>query len=520
MQTTLRFSTAGSVDDGKSTLIGRLLFDTNGAYEDQIEAVKKSKVNRSGREMDLSLLTDGLRAEREQGITIDVAYRFFQTAGRRFRIADTPGHEQYTRNMATGASTSEAAIILVDAIKGISRQTLRHATISHLLGIEHLIFAVNKMDAMDWREDVFAAIRAELAAQSRRWEGAKLYFLPVSALDGDNVAWRSPKVAWYTGPSLLELLEDLEASPSPAPFRFPVQYVVRPGDGFRGFAGQVASGIARPGDEVTILPSGRETRIKEIVTFDGPLEAAEEGDSITLVLEDEVDVSRGDVIALRQARPEVGRHFSADLVWMSEEPLEVGEPVLFRAGPREVSAKIQRVEWLLDPETGEHLSAHGGKLNDLLRVDLESTQPIAFDPYRQSRQTGSFILIHPRSNRTIAAGMIVRGLDRTRRKGGGLAFDLGPVTGGERVERYGNVPATLWSEDPDLLERILFEHGAFVVRWQDSLSARPVPADLEAAGAIVIAEGGLLVPLDRPLDFLEDHGILVPRDRYREGEGI
>jgi sulfate adenylyltransferase large subunit len=241
---TLRFSTAGSVDDGKSTLIGRLLLDTNGAYEDQIEAVKKSKVNRSGREMDLSLLTDGLRAEREQGITIDVAYRFFATPARRFRIADTPGHEQYTRNMATGASTSDAAIILVDAIKGVSRQTLRHATISHLLGIEHLIFAINKMDAVEWSFATFDRIRQELEAAARRWPGAQLHFVPVSALDGDNVVFPSPKVDWYTGPALLHLLETLEVSPAAAPFRFPVQYVIRPGDGFRGFAGQVASGVS------------------------------------------------------------------------------------------------------------------------------------------------------------------------------------------------------------------------------------------------------------------------------------
>ena len=223
MQTTLRFSTAGSVDDGKSTLIGRLLFDTNGAYDDQIEAVRNSKVNRSGRELDLSLLTDGLRAEREQGITIDVAYRFFATAKRRFRIADTPGHEQYTRNMATGASTSDAAIILVDAIKGVSRQTLRHATISSLLGIEHLIFAVNKMDAMDWREDVYAGICAELRRHCSRWPGARLHYLPVSALDGDNVARRGGRAAWYNGPSLLDLIETLEISPAPAPNRIPMQ---------------------------------------------------------------------------------------------------------------------------------------------------------------------------------------------------------------------------------------------------------------------------------------------------------
>lgn len=513
--TTLRFSTAGSVDDGKSTLIGRLLFDTKGAYEDQIEAVKKSKVNRSGREIDLSLLTDGLNAEREQGITIDVAYRFFATATRRFRIADTPGHEQYTRNMATGASTSDAAIILVDAIKGVSRQTLRHATISHLLGIEHLIFAINKMDAMAWSEDVFNAIKAKLTEQSSRWPGANLHYLPVSALDGDNVAWRSEKVTWYNGPSLLDLLETLKVSPAAAPFRFPVQYVVRPSDGFRGFAGRIASGEVHPGDAIVVLPSGRRATIKEISTFDGPLPKAHEGQSITLVLNEEVDISRGDLIALETARPELSRHFEADLVWMAEEPLEPGTPYLLRSATRELSAKITRIEWALDPETGNHLKANSAHLNDILRVSIETTQPLAFDPYTRCRETGSLILVHPRTNRTIAAGMIVRGAQKTVRNTESLAFDLGPVTPGERVERYGHMPAVLTSKDPDLLERILFEHGALVLCWQGE-----VPKQLEDSGAIIIADHGLEVPTDNALEFLESAGILLRRSDFISGEGI
>ena len=515
MQTTLRFSTAGSVDDGKSTLIGRLLFDTKGAYEDQIEAVKKSKVNRSGREIDLSLLTDGLNAEREQGITIDVAYRFFATATRKFRIADTPGHEQYTRNMATGASTSDAAIILVDAIKGVSRQTLRHATISHLLGIEHLIFAINKMDAMAWSEQVFTAIQSKLQDQSKRWPGAKFHYLPVSALDGDNVAWRSEKVTWYNGPSLLDLLENLEVSPAAAPFRFPVQYVVRPGDGFRGFAGRIASGTVRPGDAIVVLPSGRRATVKEISTFNGNLAVAAEGQSITLVLNEEVDVSRGDVIALETARPELSRHFEADLVWMAEEPLEPGTPYLLRSATRELSAKIARIDWALDPETGDHLKATEAHLNDILRVDIETTQPLAFDPYTKCRETGSFILVHPRTNRTIAAGMIVRGAQKTVRSAVNLAFDLGPVTAGERVERYGHMPAVVSSKNPDLLERILFEHGALVLRWQGT-----VPQSLLDSGAIVIADSGLEVPEEGQLEFLEAAGILLRRNDFISGEGI
>jgi sulfate adenylyltransferase large subunit len=517
MQTTLRFSTAGSVDDGKSTLIGRLLFDTNGAYEDQIEAVKQSKVNRSGRAIDLSLLTDGLRAEREQGITIDVAYRFFATPTRRFRIADTPGHEQYTRNMATGASTSDAAVILVDAIKGVSRQTLRHASISHLLGIEHLIFAINKMDAVGWSEEVYTRIRAALERQAERWQGARLYFLPVSALDGDNVATRSAAAAYYQGPSLLELLETLEASPAPAPLRFPVQYVIRPGDGFRGFAGRLASGEVRPGDEIAALPSGRRSRVKEIVTFAGPLPVAREGDSVTLVLTDEVDISRGDMIVPAQSRPELSRRLEADLVWMSEEALEPGKTYLLRGAAREVHAKVVAVEWLLDPETGEHKAASAPLgLNDIARVVLETTQPWAFDPYRSCRETGSLILIHPRSNRTIAAGMIVRAQQRERARGAELGFDLGPVTPGERVEKYGHLPAIVRAEDPDALERLLFEHGALVIRWSG-----PAPAQLEDAGAIVISdETGLLVPRERPLEFLEAAGILLPRDSFGQGEGI
>ncbi len=516
MQTTLRFSTAGSVDDGKSTLIGRLLFDTKGAYEDQIEAVKKSKVNRSGREMDLSLLTDGLRAEREQGITIDVAYRFFATANRRFRIADTPGHEQYTRNMATGASTSDAAIILVDAIKGVSRQTLRHATISHLLGIEHLIFAVNKMDAVDWQESVFNTIRGELETHARRWPGAKLHFLPVSALDGDNVAFRSNRVTWYSGASLLDLIETLEVSPAAAPFRLPVQYVVRPGDGFRGFAGQIASGSVKPGDAIVVLPSGRRSTVKEISFFNGPKAEAHQGESITLVLNDEVDISRGDLIALETARPELSRHFEADLVWMAEEPLEPGVPYLLRSATRELSAKVAKIEWLLDPETGEHRKADSAGLNDILRVAIETTQPLAFDPYARCRETGSLILIHPRTNRTIAAGMIVRGAQKTVREASVLAFELGPVTAGERVERYGHLPAVVTSEDPALLERILFEHGALVIRWQGG----EVPKSLEEAGAIVIADHGVNVPIEGAIEFLESAGILMRRNDYISGEGI
>jgi len=515
MQTTLRFSTAGSVDDGKSTLIGRLLFDTKGAYEDQIEAVKKSKVNRSGREIDLSLLTDGLNAEREQGITIDVAYRFFATPNRKFRIADTPGHEQYTRNMATGASTSDAAIILVDAIKGVSRQTLRHATISHLLGIEHLIFAINKMDAMDWSHDVYSTIKSQLMEHSTRWPGAKLHYLPVSALDGDNVAWRSEKVSWYSGPSLLDLLENLEVSPAAAHFRFPVQYVVRPGDGFRGFAGRISSGSVRAGDAIVVLPSGRRTTVKEISSFDGSKAEAFEGQSITLVLNDEVDVSRGDLIAHETSRPELSRHFEADLVWMSEEPLEPGTPYLLRSATRELSAKISRIEWTLDPETGNHIKSTNAQLNDILRVSIETTQPLAFDPYVKCRETGSLILVHPRTNRTIAAGMIVRGAQKTVRNATALAFDLGAVTAGERVERYGHMPAIVSSNDPDLLERILFEHGALVLRWQG-----PVPHSLEESGAIIIAEHGPEVPVEGALQFLEAAGILLRRSDFISGEGI
>jgi len=515
MQTTLRFSTAGSVDDGKSTLIGRLLFDTKGAYEDQIEAVKKSKVNRSGREIDLSLLTDGLNAEREQGITIDVAYRFFATATRKFRIADTPGHEQYTRNMATGASTSDAAIILVDAIKGVSRQTLRHATISHLLGIEHLIFAVNKMDAMDWSESVFTRIKGELEVHAQRWPGSKFHYLPVSALDGDNVASRSDRVDWYNGASLLDLIETLEISPAAAPFRFPVQYVVRPGDGFRGFAGRISSGSVKPGDAIVVLPSGRRATIKEISTFDGPLAEAFQGQSVTLVLDQEVDVSRGDLIALETARPELSRHLEADLVWMAEEALEPGTPYILRSATRELSAKISKVEWTLDPETGHHLKSNTANLNDLLRVSIETTQPLAFDPYVKCRETGSFILVHPRTNRTIAAGMIVRGAQKTIRNATALAFDLGPVTAGERVERYGHMPAIVSSQDPDLLERILFEHGALVIRWQG-----PIPKSLEDSGAIVIADHGQEIPVEGALEFLEAAGILMRRNDFISGEGI
>lgn len=411
----LRFTTAGSVDDGKSTLIGRLLYDSGKLYEDQIESIQR--LSRNG--LELAYLTDGLRSEREQGITIDVAYRHFSTAKRRFIIADTPGHEQYTRNMATGASTAELAVILVDARKGILPQTRRHACISHLLGIPRLVLAVNKMDLVDFREDVFGAIEREFRGFAAQLRAAAVDFIPICATEGDNVVARSERMPWHAGPSLLEYLETVPLSEkhSEAPLRLPIQTVIRCGGDFRGYAGQIASGTIRTGDEVVVLPSGKKARISALPWPRGDRPEAFAPQSVTLTLDAHIDVGRGDMLADPANLPVAARQVTARLVWMAEIPFRAGSVYLLRQTTQTVCAEAPQNPTRLDVITLEDLPAEELRLNEIGTVELETHRPIFCDAYSQSRATGSFILIDPTTNLTVGAGMIIaakEGEDRKR----------------------------------------------------------------------------------------------------------
>ena len=390
----LRFSTAGSVDDGKSTLIGRLLYDSQNVYEDQIRSVTKASVNRSAGPIDFSLLTDGLRAEREQGITIDVAYRYFSTARRKFIIADTPGHEQYTRNMATGASTASLAIILIDARKGVLPQSRRHAFIASLLGIRSFVVAVNKMDLVGYDQEVFNRIQAEFQ-QWHRSTGLSSYFLPISALEGDNVVRRSRNMPWFDGPALLEYLETVEIDRGALSdaFRFPIQRVIRPDQSFRGYAGQIASGTVRPGDTVYALPSGRTTRVKTITTFDGDLDIAHAPMSVTLTLDDELDLSRGDMLAPPGLLPHVARRFEARLVWMNENPLDRSRRYLLKHTTQVVAAEITALRFRIDVNTMAEERAETLEMNSIGLVEIETGKPLFFDAYDRNREAGGFIQI-------------------------------------------------------------------------------------------------------------------------------
>ena len=398
----LRFTTAGSVDDGKSTLIGRLLHDARGAYEDQLKQAIR------GGEIDFSLLTDGLRAEREQGITIDVAYRYFATPKRKFILADTPGHEQYTRNMATGASTAQLAIILLDAKRGITTQSMRHAYIASLLGIPHFVIAVNKMDLVDYEQHVFQRIRAEFAPFLTRLGVDGAYFLPLSALKGDNVVDKSSNMPWFDGHSLLHHLESVDTSPVTvhAPFRMAVQRVVRPDMTFRGYAGQIASGVVRPGDEVLTQPSGRRTRVKRIVAWEGDLKVAHAPMSVTLTLSDEIDISRGDMIS-SGPEPVAARAIEATMVWFDAKPLDPSGHYLIKHTAQMVPARIESVEYRVNVNTLHAESVRGLAMNEVGVVHLSTARPIFFDPYRENRGAGAFILIDRQTNATAAAGMII-----------------------------------------------------------------------------------------------------------------
>jgi sulfate adenylyltransferase large subunit len=472
----LRFSTAGSVDDGKSTLIGRLLYDSRNVYEDQVRAVTNTTLAAGQKKptIDFAQLTDGLRAEREQGITIDVAYRYFSTKQRKFIIADTPGHEQYTRNMATGASTADLAIILIDARKGILTQSRRHAYIASLLGIRHLVAAVNKMDLVDFSEEVYRKIEQDFAALVRQYGAASLVTIPVSALDGDNVVEPSARTPWYSGPTLLEHLEqvpvggyDLDKG-----FRLPVQRVIRPDQHFRGFAGQIAAGTIRRGDAILALPSGRASRVASITNFDGELKEASAPQSIVLTLEDELDVSRGDILSSPDRPPQSTTEMEASLVWFDSERLESHKPYLLKHGAQTLNSRITRVRYRTNIQTLEEEAVHTLGMNDIGVAEISTTRALFFDPYSENRSTGSFILIDPSTNATVAAGMIRRSL------------------AGEQRPANSKQSALLLLPDADnasRLEEILLDEGIAVVRTR--VVSQRVWQALLAVGVVVILEG-------------------------------
>lgn len=405
----LRFLTCGNVDDGKSTLIGRLLHDSKLVFEDQLAAIKQDsqKFNTTDQEFDLALLVDGLQSEREQGITIDVAYRYFSTEKRKFIIADCPGHEQYTRNMATGASTCDLAIILIDARKGIQTQTRRHSYIISLLGIKNVVVAVNKMDLMDFSEQVFDDIKADYSVLAADLGISDVHYVPLSALLGDNVVDRSEHTDWYKGETFIEKLESIQIDDEAEfdGFRLSVQYVNRPNLNFRGFCGTISAGEIKPGDEIQTLPSGKTSKVKAVVTADGEIGSAATGEAITLTLEDEIDISRGDVIVKGQ-QAKVSDSFSAEVVWMDESPLAIGKEYLFKVGTKSSYGRVVGIKHSVDVNTMQQQPASELKLNEVALVEVQLNSPVVFDNYKESRGTGGFIIIDRFTNITIAAGMI------------------------------------------------------------------------------------------------------------------
>jgi bifunctional enzyme CysN/CysC len=480
----LRFTTAGSVDDGKSTLIGRLLYDSKAIFEDQLAAVEQASHNRGDEEVDLALLTDGLRAEREQKITIDVAYRYFATPRRKFIIADTPGHIQYTRNMVTGASTAELAIILIDARKGVLTQSKRHGFLATLLRIPHLVVAVNKMDLVEYNRDVYEAIVQGYTDFAHKLNVQGVTYIPLSALKGDNVVDKSERMPWYDGSTLLHHLEHVNvgASLNNVDFRFPVQYVVRPNQDFRGYAGQVASGRIAAGEEVVVLPSGLSSKVTSIVTADGQLESANVADSVMLTLEDELDISRGDMIVRTHNLPQKSNRVDAILCWMGEEPLKVRGDYWIQHTTRLVKGFVSALDYKIDVDTMHRETADTLTLNEIGRIQLTTTQPLFYDRYQINRATGSFILIDPATNNTVAAGMIrsgSRNVDQlmadeavtvsSRPKSSNVIWEQEGISLTQREERNGHKAAVLWftglsgsgkSTIAKKLEQTLFQLGA------------------------------------------------------------
>ncbi|HUC47956.1 MAG TPA: sulfate adenylyltransferase subunit CysN [Xanthobacteraceae bacterium] len=440
----LRFITCGSVDDGKSTLIGRLLHDSKLIFEDQLTALAKDSARHgtTGEDLDFALLVDGLEAEREQGITIDVAYRFFSTAKRSFIVADTPGHEQFTRNMATGASGADLAVILIDARKGVLVQTRRHSLICALLGIRHVLVAVNKIDLVGFQHDVFDKIVAEYTTFAAELGFASVAPIPISARYGDNVTGASRNTPWYRGPALLQYLEsvDIDRDVLEKPFRFPVQWVNRPNQDFRGYAGTVASGQIKAGEPVVEAASGQASRVARIVTYDGEVPSAEAGDAVTITLADELDIGRGDVLVSPKSRPEVSDQFAAHVIWMSDEPLVRGRSYLSRIGTKSTPLTVTAIKYKLDVNTRKHLAATTLELNDIAVCNLSTGFPVAFDPYDQNRRTGAFIIIDRFTNHTVGAGMITFGL----RRGTNIHWQPLLIGKAERAALNKQKPAIIW----------------------------------------------------------------------------
>nr|WP_319569943.1 sulfate adenylyltransferase subunit CysN [uncultured Draconibacterium sp.] len=479
----LRLLTAGSVDDGKSTLIGRLMFDSKMLYEDQLAALERDskRVGHAGEDIDYALLLDGLKAEREQGITIDVAYRYFSTAKRKFIIADTPGHEQYTRNMITGGSTANLAIILIDARHGVITQTKRHTYLANLLGIKHVVVAINKMDLVDYSQERFEEIKATYKAFVTQLDVPDVNFIPLSALKGDNVVEKGDNMNWYHGPCLLEFLENVHVS-SDRNFddlRYPVQYVLRPDIKFRGFSTSVASGIIKKGDEVMVLPSMKKSKVEKIVTYDGEKDYAFPPESVTVTLEDEIDISRGDMLVHPDNLPRVERQFEAMLVWMEEEDMNLSTQFYIKHANNNTKARIDEIKYKVDVNTLEKSNIEKFKLNEIGRVVITTTKPLYFDPYKKNKQTGSFILIDPVTHNTVAVGMIIDKLGSNSLSSRITDVDKEKIAKGEAlikaeeyVQKYNQKGETIWitglhgsgkNELAFSLEKKLFENGATVV---------------------------------------------------------
>lgn len=499
----LRFITCGSVDDGKSTLIGRLLFDSKMVYEDQLASlqVDSKKFGTTGGAFDPALLTDGLKAEREQGITIDVAYRYFSTTKRKFIIADTPGHEQYTRNMATGASTADLAILLIDARHGVAVQTRRHAFIASLLGIKHVVCAINKMDLVDYSESTYDTIRKDFSAFAAKLDLPDIEFVPMAALSGDNVVNQSAHMPWYTGSTLMHILEHVHIASDRnlIDLRLPVQYVNRPNLNFRGFAGTLASGTVRPGDDIMVLPSGKTSKVARVVTYDGDLDAAHAPQAPTITLETEIDVSRGDMLVHPDNRPTVGQSFDAMLVWMTEDPLAVNVPgrYLIKHTTRQTPGIISELKYRTNVNTlHKEPEAETLDLNEIGRVTVETARPLCYDPYKTNRTTGAFIVIDRQTNNTVAAGMIRASKESAGQAARRRLAEARPtdatqhdslITDDERVRRLGHKPATVWltgltgsgkSPIAYALERRLFDEGKTVLVLDGRNARLGLSADL------------------------------------------
>ncbi|MEH6578270.1 MAG: sulfate adenylyltransferase subunit CysN [Amphritea sp.] len=500
----LRFLTCGSVDDGKSTLIGRLLHDSKMIYEDQLAAIQSdsARIGNAGEELDLALLVDGLQAEREQGITIDVAYRYFSTEKRKFIIADTPGHEQYTRNMATGASTCDLAIILIDARHGVQVQTKRHSFIVSLLGLKHTIVAINKMDLVDFSEERYEQIKQDYLEFADSLDLHDIQFVPLSALKGDNVVNPSENMPWYTGAPLMETLNSVEIANDQNfdQLRFPVQYVNRPNLDFRGYCGTLSSGIVRPGDEVTVLPSGKSSKVKSIVTFDGELQEAFPPMSVTLTLEDEIDISRGDILVHSNDKPTVSNRFDAMVVWMAEEQLLPGRQYDVKLATQTIAGGISTIRHCVDVNTQEEQPAATLNLNEIARCEITLERPIVADDYKSHHGTGSFIIVDRLNNTTVAAGMIINDGSHNSSVTDNLITAGPDVNRADRERRFGQKAVTLVVSGGNegqrstllyTLERQLFNNGRAVA----VLNSDNLPADLASVAAL-LNENGLLVLAD------------------------